>query len=94
MSEKPLNRELNALVSLIDEPDQTMFDQVRNKIFAYGLDAVPLLEEAWDTNADGQVQKRIETIIHTIQFDHNFHQFNLWRNTPNQIGRASCRERV
>ncbi|HZK08757.1 MAG TPA: transglutaminase-like domain-containing protein [Bacteroidales bacterium] len=84
MSEKPLNRELNALVSLIDEPDQTMFDQVRNKIFAYGLDAVPLLEEAWDTNADGQVQKRIETIIHTIQFDHNFHQFNLWRNTPNQ----------
>jgi regulator of sirC expression with transglutaminase-like and TPR domain len=84
MSEKPYNRELNALVSLIDEPDQSMFDQVRNKIFAYGVDAVPLLEEAWDTTADGDVQKRIETIIHTIQFDHNFHQFNLWRNTPAQ----------
>ena len=84
MSEKTYNRELNALVSLVDEPDQTMFDQVRDKIFAYGLDAVPLLEEAWDTTPDGQVQKRIETIIHTIQFDHNFHQLNLWRNNPAQ----------
>jgi len=84
MSEKPYNRELNALVSLIDEPDQTMFGQVRDKIFAYGLDAVPLLEEAWDTTPDGQVQKRIETIIQTIQFDHNFHQLYLWRNNPAQ----------
>lgn len=82
MSEKPYSRELNALVSLVDEPDQTMFGQVRDKIFAYGLDAVPLLEEAWDTTPDGQVQKRIETIIQTIQFDHNFHQLYLWRNNP------------
>lgn len=84
MSEKPYSRELNALVSLVDEPDQTMFGQVRDKIFAYGLDAVPLLEEAWDTTPDGQVQKRIETIIQTIQFDHNFHQLYLWRNNPAQ----------
>jgi regulator of sirC expression with transglutaminase-like and TPR domain len=84
MPKKPHNRELNALVSLVDEPDQTMFGQVRDKIFAYGIDAVPLLEEAWDTAADGDVQKRIETIIHTIQFDHNFNQFTRWRKSPTQ----------
>ena len=75
------NSELDALVSLLDEPDDNMFDQVRDKIYSYGLDAIPILENAWDGSADNDLQSRIETIIHQIQFDHLLQEFTLWKTT-------------
>ena len=41
-------KELDALVSLIDEPNEDMFSQIRNKVLAYGNQAIPVLEEAWE----------------------------------------------
>jgi regulator of sirC expression with transglutaminase-like and TPR domain len=79
MAEKIINKELDALVSLIDEPDANMFGQVRQKIFSYGLDAIPALENAWDTSSDNHIQNRIETIIHQIQFEHVFQELKLWK---------------
>lgn len=80
MPDKIKNTELDALVSLIDEPDDTMFGQVKEKIFSYGLEAIPALEDAWDGSTDNHVQSRIETIIHQIQFDHSFNELKKWKN--------------
>jgi len=60
-------KELNALISLLDEPNEEMFDQIRQKLMNYGNDAIPLLENAWDNSFDHLIQNRIEDIIHTIQ---------------------------
>jgi len=74
------NKELHALVSLLDEPDDKMFGQVRDKIYSYGIHAVPLLESAWEGELNHTVQERIEGIIHHIQFDNIYSEFSNWKN--------------
>ncbi|HLO91055.1 MAG: transglutaminase family protein [Chloroflexota bacterium] len=62
-------QELQALISLIDEPDYASFAKVREQIFNIGTPAVPLLEDAWENTFDTGIQQRIEDIIHNIQFN-------------------------
>jgi len=79
------NNELNALISLLDEPDDEVFGKVRDRLFSYGLEAVPLLEDAWDSSFEqNEVQKRIEGIIHDIQFDNVFQSFRKWKQSPDK----------
>ncbi len=78
------NKELNALISLIDEPDIDMFGRIREKIFSYGLEAIPELENAWDVNPDNGIQHRIEGIIHQIQFDHIHKELGAWKSSPDK----------
>ncbi len=83
MEDNLKNNELSALISLLDEPDDEIFSQVREKLFSYGNSAIPLLEDAWDTSySNNDVQHRIESIIHDIQFDAVFKDLSKWRNTP------------
>jgi len=60
-------KELSALISLLDEPSNPVFDKIKEKILYYGIDAIPLLEDAWDNSFDNNIQSRIEEIIHSIQ---------------------------
>lgn len=62
-------QQLQALISLIDEPDYDSFAKVREQIFNIGTPAVPLLEDAWENTFDTGIQQRIEDIIHNIQFN-------------------------
>ncbi len=62
-------KELNALISLLDDPDETVFKQVSMKFLSLGQDVIPLLEDAWEHSFDTLIQNRIENIIHQIQFD-------------------------
>ncbi len=62
-------RELNALISLLDDPDEGIFNQVSVKFISLGEDVIPVLENAWEYSFDPLIQQRIENIIHQIQFD-------------------------
>lgn len=68
MAKKPTKKELKALISLMDEPDEGIFQAIRDRIFALGKDAVPVLESAWENSFDPLIQNRIEDLIHQIQF--------------------------
>jgi len=72
------NKELMALIRLLDEPDTDIYSRIRDKIFCYGLDAIPLLEGAWESSFDGLIQERIEGIIHTIQLDNLYAELGIW----------------
>lgn len=61
------NNQLSALINLLDEPDDRTFEIIREQIFAFGEQAVPSLETAWENSFDEIVQGRIEWIIHQIQ---------------------------
>ncbi len=78
MEKANANTELEALISLLDEPDASIFSKVRDKIFTYGPEAIPMLEDAWDHSADNKIQQRIEGIIHSIQFESVFSQLKKW----------------
>lgn len=79
MNSENRNTELDALISLLDEPDADMYNKVRDKIFTYGITAVPILENAWDHSMDETIQKRIEGIIHHIQFSDIYQELNKWK---------------
>lgn len=73
------NSELDALISLLDEPSDNIFGQVRKKILYYGLEAVPFLEYAWDNSFDNNIQGRIEELIHSIQQKNLKNELSVWK---------------
>jgi regulator of sirC expression with transglutaminase-like and TPR domain len=67
-TEKSL-KEVIALITLLDDPDEIIYEQVRNRFVTLGPPAIPHLETAWENSFDAIMQKRIEIIIHTIQLE-------------------------
>ena len=67
MGSEEKNKELNALISLLDEPDERVYHAIRDKIFSYGPAAIPPLESAWENSFNPDIQHRIEDIIQKIQ---------------------------
>ena len=45
----PLEKELQALISLLDDPDELVFQQIRSQIEQIGDEAIPALEYACET---------------------------------------------
>ncbi len=78
MGEKDKYSELKALISLLDEPDRVVYEQIRGKIHAYGIEAIPVLESAWEVSFDPLLQERIEEIIHMIQLDDLYAEISSW----------------
>jgi len=73
------NSELNALISLLDEPSTTVYDKIREKIIIYGIEAIPYLENAWDNSFNNSIQRRVEEIIHSIQITDLKHELKNWK---------------
>lgn len=70
--------EIDALVKLLDDPDEEVFSHVQEKLLEYGNDAISYLETAWEQSLDTVLQERIENIVHTIQFTNVKEDLNLW----------------
>ncbi len=71
-------RKMEALVSLIDEPDPDIFRDISLDIHNHGLEIIPFLEHAWENQHLPEIQKRIESIIHQIQFDQLSTDLKSW----------------
>ena len=59
--------QLNALIQLLDDPDEDVYRHIREKFMEMGLDAVPHLENNWESSEEIFVQQRIENLIHSIK---------------------------
>lgn len=70
--------ELSALISLLDDPDEKIFQEIREKIKSIGSEVIPLLENAWETSFDSLLQNRVENLIHTIQFESINQDLSIW----------------
>lgn len=78
------SKEIHALISLLDDPDETIFTQISQKLLSLGQDVIPALEDAWENSFDTIIQNRIENIIHKIQFDHIAKRLSEWAEPGNQ----------
>jgi regulator of sirC expression with transglutaminase-like and TPR domain len=74
--------ELNALISLLDDPDEGVFSHIKTKIVSLGHDVIPVLENAWEHSFNPLLQTRIENIIHSIQFQKIAEDMRIWAQTP------------
>ncbi len=70
--------ELSSLISLLDDPDENVFSQIREKLLSLGQEVIPHLESAWENSFDPLFQNRIENIIHKIQFDSIREDLHNW----------------
>ena len=55
-------KELNALFTLIDDPDEEVYTTVSSKIIGYGKGIIPNLENLWETTVSAEVQERVEML--------------------------------
>jgi regulator of sirC expression with transglutaminase-like and TPR domain len=62
-------KEIKALVSLLDDDDHSIVNQVEEKIISLGNKIIPHLETAWERSFNPIVQRKLEDLIHTLQFD-------------------------
>lgn len=76
--------ELKALISLLDDPDEAVYEQVCMKFLSLGQEIIPVLEDAWEHSFDTLIQNRIENIIHQIQFDIVKQALKDWAEPDNQ----------
>lgn len=63
-----ITKEIKALLQLIDDPDEEVYDTISEKIVHYGKDIIPNLENLWEHTADEILQERIEQLIHRVHF--------------------------
>ncbi len=60
---------IKALVRLIEDPDDAIFEHVRDEIINHGTSAIPFLESSWEEEDYGLLfQSRIEDLIKEIQY--------------------------
>ena len=72
------NKEISALFTLIDDPDEEVFGAVSNKIVDYGKTIIPNLEHLWETTISEEVQGRIELLIHRLHYTDLTEDFRQW----------------
>ncbi len=77
------NKEIRALLQLIDDPDDEVFDTVANKLLGFGREIIPNLEQLWEVTVDEGIQERIETLIHRVHFNDLQEEFLEWSNSKN-----------
>jgi len=76
------NREISALFTLIDDPDEEVFSTVSNRIVEYGKNIIPNLEFLWENTVSEDVQSRIEMLIHRLHYSDLVRDLTEWRNSP------------
>jgi regulator of sirC expression with transglutaminase-like and TPR domain len=77
-------KELQALVSLLDDEDTKIVSQIEEKILSLGTTIIPYLEEVWENSFNPQVQRRIEELIHTLQYELVKQRVQEWYESPDQ----------
>jgi regulator of sirC expression with transglutaminase-like and TPR domain len=77
-------KELHALLRLLDDEDNEIYNHIENRFLSYGKDVIPFLEDAWGQSFDAIVQQRIESLIHKIQFEAFIRALGTWKRTETQ----------
>ncbi|GAA4132817.1 transglutaminase-like domain-containing protein [Sphingobacterium lactis] len=72
-------KEIKALIYLLDDPDADIFREIEHKLITCGPEVIPLLESSWESSFDPLSQGRIENIVHKIQFDQVKNDLQLWK---------------
>src|ERR1044071_2096051 len=78
------SNEFKALVSLLDDDDEQIISHVQEKILSLGTSVIPILEQEWESNFNSQVQRRIEDLIHTLQYELLKERLKQWYESEDQ----------
>ena len=71
-------QELQAIITLLEDPDKEIFEAVYQSLMDRGVDVVPDLEKAWETSGNTNIQDKIENIIQKIQLNFVHQLLSNW----------------
>ncbi|ARS37641.1 transglutaminase-like domain-containing protein [Pontibacter actiniarum] len=71
--------EIKALISLLDDSDYEVASYVEKQIVQLGEGIIPFLEEEWEETLDSDLQKKIEDLIHNLQFEGLMRRLKEWK---------------
>ena len=72
------NKEIKALISLLEDEDEGIASHVEEKIVSLGEAMIPYLEEEWESSINPEVQKKIEELIHKLQYEGLMSKLVAW----------------
>jgi len=72
------NKEIKALLQLMDDPDEDVYHTVSNKIISFGKEIIPNLEGLWEHSINENLQERIKQLIHQLHFKDLTTAFEQW----------------
>ena len=84
MDESLSDKEIKALIYLLDDEDQEVASQVHSKIMDLGEAIIPHLEKQWESTMDAGIQKKIEDLIHTLQYKELKRKLIQWKESKEQ----------
>ena len=70
--------EIKALLNLLDDPDENIYHEVRNRFLELGNEVIPYLENLWETSYEPIIQERVESIIHELQIRQTKKKLKDW----------------
>ncbi|WP_439881529.1 transglutaminase-like domain-containing protein [Pontibacter sp. MBLB2868] len=76
--------EIKALISLLDDNDHEVASHVEKQIVGLGTGVIPYLEEEWEETLNPDLQKKIEDLIHDLQFEGLSARIREWKENGAQ----------
>lgn len=74
---------LDSLITLLDDPDESVFKLVLQEMLKEGISIVDRLEHIWETSMEELTQRRIEVIIQQLQLNDTQEKIKNWANQEN-----------
>lgn len=80
-------KQLQALLRLLDDPDDEVARVVVARLLDYGPEVIPQLEKAWEKIGNEALQEQLETLIHQVHFAALQEDFRKWNalETPSLL---------
>jgi len=72
------NSKLKALIDLLDDPDNMVYESVEKELLKEDMQIIPALEEKWENSYDENCQDRIENIIRDLHFKKTKTRLKNW----------------
>lgn len=76
---------IDALIRLLDDPDEKIYSQIKDELISFGGKIIPRLEIFWEEHQyELNLQERVEEIIHKIQFETVLENIQEWLDDPSK----------
>ncbi len=69
---------IEAMIKLLDDPDEEIFSVVRQKLFDEGVSVIKRIEDTWEHSSNTVIQKRIEELTRQIQTNYVSEEIKTW----------------
>ncbi|PLW93440.1 MAG: hypothetical protein C0592_06190, partial [Marinilabiliales bacterium] len=76
---------LTALLNLLDEPDESVWADIRDKILDMGEETLPEIKSALDNSFTPLLQSRLKELIGVLNFQKSSREIKTW----SKIGQGS-----